>query len=128
MRGAPAAVMAGDVEAVVTERRHHLDLVLRHRPERVVDAVGFLRRGRAVAVAAQVGGDDMELLGQSRRDLVPGHMGQRVAVQQQQRRAIAAMAQANRAPLVSMSVSVKPGMISMAGSYAFPAPRTPGSL
>ena len=65
-------------------------------------------RPDAVAVAAQIGADDVKMLGQTRRDLVPRDMGQRVAVQQQQRRAVAAMAQMNaRAPEVSISVRVK---------------------
>ena len=36
--------MTGEVEAVVTERGHHLDLVLRHGAEGVVDVVGGARR------------------------------------------------------------------------------------
>ena len=36
----------------------------------------------AVAIAAQIRGDDMKTLGKTRGDLVPGDMGQRVAVQQ----------------------------------------------
>ena len=52
--------------------------------------VGVARRLRAVAVAAQVGGDDREALGEPRRDLVPHDVGLRVAVQEQQRRAGAA--------------------------------------
>ena len=87
--------MSRDVEAVVAERLHHLDLVLRHRPEGIIRAVRLLGRCRAVPVAAQIGGDDMEPLGQSRRDRVPRHMGQRIAVQKQQGWPVAAMAQAN---------------------------------
>ena len=95
VRGAPAAVVAGDEEAVVAERLHHLDLVLRHGAERVVDAAGLLGRGGAVAIAAQVGGHDVEVLRQPRRDRMPGDVRERVAMQQQQRRAAAAMAQAD---------------------------------
>ncbi|MFC7538865.1 hypothetical protein ACFQU2_04505 [Siccirubricoccus deserti] len=57
-----------------------------------------LGRCRAVAIAAQVGGDDMEVLGQTRRHRMPGDMGQRIAVQQQQRRPAAAMPQPDARP------------------------------
>jgi len=46
-----------------------------------------------VAIATQIRGDDVEALGRQRRDLVPEDMGQRIAVQQQKRRAVAAMTQ-----------------------------------
>ena len=85
-----AAVMPGDRELVEAERRHHLDLVERQRPFRIIREIGAGRRFRAVAVAAQIGDDDGEVLGQARRHLAPHHMGLRVAVQQQQRRAAAA--------------------------------------
>ena len=57
--------------------------------------VRVLGRGGAVAVAAQVGGDDVEALGERGGKLVPGDVGQRVAVQKQKRRAAAAVAQAD---------------------------------
>ncbi len=91
MRGAAAAVVAGDEELRVAEGLHHLDLVLRHSTERVVDAAGLLGRGGAVAVAAQVGGHDMEVFREAWRDRVPGDVGERIAVQQEQRRPAAAM-------------------------------------
>ena len=70
--GAGAAVVPGDEELAVAELFHDLDLVLRHRAERVVDAVRALVVGAdAVAIAAQIGGDDMEMLGQAVGDLVP---------------------------------------------------------
>ena len=92
--GAGAAVMPGREEVAITELLHHLDLVLRHRAERVVDAVGAgIVRADAVAVAAQIGRDDMKMLGEPVGDLVPGDMRHWVAVQQQQRWAVAAVAQ-----------------------------------
>ncbi len=92
--GAGAAVMAGDKEFAIAELLHDLDLVLRHRPERIVDVVFAAIVGAdAVAIAAQISGHDMKALGQSAGDLAPGGVGQRIAVQQQQRRAVAAMAQ-----------------------------------
>ena len=49
----------------------------------------------AVAIAAQIGRYHMEALGELIGNLVPGNMGQRVAVQQQQRRPLAAMDEMN---------------------------------
>jgi hypothetical protein len=64
-----AAVVTSSEEVLIAEPRHHLDLVLRHRAEGIVD--GFRRSGADVAfIAAQVGGDDVEFLGGRRS--VPG--------------------------------------------------------
>ena len=85
-----AAVVAGEHEALVAERRHDLDHVLRHR---ALGVGGVLRVGgrlAAVAVAAQVGADDGEALGQRRRHAVPHGVGLRIAVQEQERRPRAA--------------------------------------
>ena len=88
---AGAAVVAGGVEAIEPERRHHLDLVLRHGAERVAAVILAARRLFRIAVAAQVGGDHGELARQPRRDLVPGHVRERIAVHEQQRRSLAAV-------------------------------------
>ncbi len=69
---ARAAVMAGGVETLETERRHHLDLVLRHGAERIAAVILAARRLFRIPVAAQVGGDHGEFARQTRRDLVPG--------------------------------------------------------
>src|SRR6516225_826976 len=92
--GAGAAVVSGDKELAVAELVHDLDLVLRHRPERIIDVVfAGVIWADAVAITAQIGCDDMKTLGQAWGDLVPGDMGQRDAVQQPQRRAVAAVPQ-----------------------------------
>src|SRR3984893_18061408 len=92
--GAGASVMPGDKEFAIAERLHNLDLVLCHRPERIVDVVFAAIIGAdAVAVAAQIGGDDVKPFGETAGELVPGDMGQRIAVQQQQRRAVATVPQ-----------------------------------
>ncbi len=91
---AGAAIVPGDKEFAVAELLHNLDLVLRHRTERIVDIVFTAVFGAyAVAVTPEIGGDHIKILGQPRRNLVPGDMGQRIAVQQQQRRAVAAVPQ-----------------------------------
>ena len=71
VHGAAAAVMPRNVETVISERLHHLDLILRHRAKRIIRAVRLLGRGRAVAIAAQIGGNNMKPLGQSGRYAVP---------------------------------------------------------
>src|SRR5258708_33762517 len=92
--GAGAAVVPGDEEFAVAELLHDLDLVLRHRPEGIVDIIFAAVFGAyAVAIAPEIGSDHMKMLGQPRRDLMPGDMGQGIAVQQQQRRAVAAVPQ-----------------------------------
>ncbi|MNC92075.1 hypothetical protein D3C83_84390 [compost metagenome] len=54
--------------------------------------IGQPFRLAAVAVAAQVGRHHGEILREALADDVPGHMSQRVAVEQQQRRTFAAHA------------------------------------
>src|SRR5262249_31459086 len=49
------------------------------------------RRLFGIAVAAQVGGDDGEILRQPWRNLMPGHVRERIAVHEQHRRAVAAV-------------------------------------
>src|SRR5260370_6529002 len=92
--GAGAAVVHDDEEFAVAELLHDLDLVLRHRPEGIVDIIFAAVFGAyAVAIAPEIGSDHMKMLGKPRRDLMPGDMGQGIAVQQQQGRAVAAVPQ-----------------------------------
>ena len=93
VRHASAAVVPADMPFGMTEGRHHLDLIVRHRPERISGVIRPPIGLRAVAITAQIRRDHGELLGEARRDLVPHHVRQRVAVQQQQRRTGAAVAQ-----------------------------------
>ena len=81
-----AAIVTAHVVFAESERRHDFGLVLSHRPERIAAVVRAAVRLRAVAVAAQIGRHDGEILRQSRRDLVPHHVGERIAVQEQKRR------------------------------------------
>ena len=93
VRHPPAAVVAGDGEAVEPEAAHHRHLVGGHRPLRVGRMVGRRRRLRGAAVAAQVGQHHAEPgLDQPRRHPVPAGVGLRVAVQQQHRRAVPGLA------------------------------------
>jgi hypothetical protein len=91
--GARATVMSGQGRFAETELSHDLHLILRHAPERVVAVIGLAARFGAVTVAAQVARHHGEVLRQSRRNLVPGHVRQRVPMQQQEPRAGATIAQ-----------------------------------
>jgi hypothetical protein len=91
VRHARPAVMPCHHERVEPERGHHLDIVLRHRAERIVGVIRLARRLLGVAVTAQVGRHHGELLREARRELVPRQMRERVAVQQQQGGTIAPM-------------------------------------
>jgi hypothetical protein len=88
---APAAIVAGDGEALEAEVRHDRDVVVGHRALGVRLVVVGGRRLGAVAVAAQIGADDRERVRQPRRDRMPHRVRLRVAVEQQQRRAAAAV-------------------------------------
>src|SRR5262249_15041969 len=65
---------------------------VRHRAKRISAVVGAAIGSRAVAVAAQIGCDNGEFLRQTRRDLVPRDVRQRIAVQQKKRGTGAALA------------------------------------
>jgi hypothetical protein len=66
----------------MAELRHHLHLVLRHGALRIVDMKGVARNSCGVAVAPQVGGNDLVARGhQARGDLIPCHMSLRMSVQ-----------------------------------------------
>ena len=92
--GARAAVVAGQEEAVMAERGHHLHLIASHGAERVVDVLrATVGRADAVAIAAEVGRDHVVSTGEGAGDLVPADVRLRVAVQQQERRPLAAMAE-----------------------------------
>jgi len=82
-----AAIVADDGELVEAELAHHQRLIPRHRALGVGVVGRAAGRLAAVAVPAQVGQDDRVILGEDRGDMVPHHVGLRVAVQQQHRRA-----------------------------------------
>jgi hypothetical protein len=83
--GAP--VVADDRELLEAEIAHHQRLVPRHRALGVALVGGAAGRLATVAVTAQVGEHDRVVKGEDGRDVVPHHVGLRVAVQQQDGRA-----------------------------------------
>ena len=92
---AAAAVMPGDEISPVAELLHHLDHVLSHGAEAVVDVVRAGLRQRAVAIAPQIREHDVIALRQPRRDLVPARVALGIAMQQKQRRTRSAVTHAD---------------------------------
>jgi hypothetical protein len=85
-----SSTMRRTAEAVEAECTHQFDIVDSHFAFAVM--AGSVADGRpgAVAITAQVGRHHGEMFGQSLGDLVPDHVGLRVAMQQQQARAVTA--------------------------------------
>jgi hypothetical protein len=75
---------------------HDLDLVTADRAHAVGLVIGGTGRLAAVAVPAQIGGDDGVALGKEGRYPMPHQMRFRYAVQEQQRRSAAASASVDR--------------------------------
>ena len=90
IRHPAAAVVAGEREVDVAELLHRLDHGLGHRALAVGHVLRVAVGHVGPAIARQVGDDQRELVGQLRRDAVPHHMRLGEAVQQQQRRPLAA--------------------------------------
>jgi hypothetical protein len=84
--GAP--VVADQREPLEAEVAHDQRLVPGHRGLGVALVAGAARRLAAVAVPAQVGQHDPMTLGEDGRDVMPHHVGLRVTVEQQHRRAV----------------------------------------
>ncbi|VFT07198.1 Uncharacterised protein [Pseudomonas aeruginosa] len=82
-----AAIVADHREAFEAELAHRFQLVAGQRGLGIVGAL-LVQRPR-FAVATQVGEDHAVVLGQARSDAMPGQVGLRIAMQQQQRRAAA---------------------------------------
>ena len=78
---AGAAIVSGHEEALMPEVPHGLDLVLRHRPEGIINvplaAIGLA----GIAIAAQIGDHDTVLAREFGGDFVPTYVGRRVTVQ-----------------------------------------------
>ena len=87
-----AAVMAGEVETSMPERLHHVDHRGGHGALGIGRVIGAGVGRRRPAVARQVRDHEGEVLLQLISDLVPHHVGLRVAMEQQQRRPAAARA------------------------------------
>ncbi|MGY4433584.1 hypothetical protein ACVWWO_006061 [Bradyrhizobium sp. F1.13.1] len=90
VRDAATAIVAGKREVHVAEALHRLDHGLGHRALAVGDVQRIALGHVGPAIAGQIGDDQREPVGQLRRDAVPHHVGLGEAVQQQQRRSLAA--------------------------------------
>jgi hypothetical protein len=73
----------------VTEVCHHIDLVLRHRAERVVDMVRAIAGLAGVAVSTEVRHDDLVLFCELEGNLMPGDVRLGMTVNQKKRVAFA---------------------------------------
>jgi hypothetical protein len=82
----------------MAERAHDLQAVLRHGALAIGHVLGIAGGHGARAIAARVGDHQRAVPRELGRDLVPGDVRHRVAVQQQQRRSGAAGAQENLGP------------------------------
>jgi hypothetical protein len=78
---ATAAIVTGNHELLEAQRLHHLDLIVGGGALAVNVMFLVARRFGAIAVTTQIGHDAGEMLGQTRRDLVPHHVGFRVTMQ-----------------------------------------------
>ena len=76
--------MAGHGELVESQSRHHLHLVLGHRPLGVAHVVGTALGPTAVAITTQIGAHHGEVVGEQRCDPVPHGHGLGESMQQQQ--------------------------------------------
>ena len=91
------SVMSGQSEPAVTERTHDRYQVTRCRPLGMRGVIHGRRRPARPAVPAKVGADDCEAaLDEPRSDSMPRGRGPRVPVEQDNRRAIAAVAHKDR--------------------------------
>ena len=77
------AIVRCNVEPLIPEMTHDLELILRHRPKAVVRVSRATFGLARIAIATKVGEDDSESLGQMAGDLVPDHMGLRITVEEQ---------------------------------------------
>src|SRR5204863_8826995 len=85
MSCARSPVVAGQKKAVITQRGHHLRLILSHGAEGIIDVLwAALRRTDTVAVAPQVCGEDVIPPGEGAGDLMQAEVGLRVVMEQQQ--------------------------------------------
>jgi hypothetical protein len=84
----PSAVVPHYSKPLEPKVAHDFYLVERHGPLRVVGMILAIRWLAAVAVSSQISSNHGEFFGQTGCDLVPHHMGLRVAVQEQHGRTL----------------------------------------
>src|SRR5580704_15566876 len=90
VRDSATAVVSCHEEPLESELFHDLDLIRGHASLRVRLVCCIGGRLAAIAVAAQIGRYNREGISQKWSDAMPAAMGLRVAMQQQERRALAA--------------------------------------
>ena len=84
--GDPSTPIVGThKEPLVPKMTHRLDLVQRHRAERVIDVAVSVDRAARIPVSSQIRHVDREPRGELRRHFVPGNVGLGISMQKEYR-------------------------------------------
>jgi hypothetical protein len=83
VRRASAPIVPCDHEALIPELLHDLDEIARHLAKTEVDIIRTCIGQRAVAIAAQIGKNEVVLLRELSGDLVPAGVILRIAMHEQ---------------------------------------------
>jgi hypothetical protein len=83
MGDASTPVVGTHKELIVAKMTHRLDLVQRHRAERVTDMANSVGRAARISVSSEIRYVDREPLGESRRHFVPGDMALWISMQKE---------------------------------------------
>jgi hypothetical protein len=76
-----SAIVSSQGEACEPQLRHDLYLVLGHTSKRIVAAIREPNRLATVSIASQIGSHNSEVFSQPRRNTIPAHLGEWIAVQ-----------------------------------------------
>jgi hypothetical protein len=83
MGDASTPVVGTHKELIVAKMTHRLDLVQRHRAERVTDMANSVGRAARISVSSEIRYVDREPLGESRRHFVPGDTALWISMQKE---------------------------------------------
>ena len=98
--------MTAQIETFKSELPHDFNLIPRHFTLAIIAVVGQADEFARVSVAAQIGGDNCERFGESRRNLVPDRVRLRIAVKEQQWRATAANHAVNLEAILEFEIAL----------------------
>ncbi|MGA8553229.1 MAG: hypothetical protein WB630_02320, partial [Candidatus Acidiferrales bacterium] len=85
--GAGSAIVRANVERLMTQMTHYLNLVLSHRPEGVIRMTLASCRPTRITISAEIGQNDAEPFRKAPGNLVPTDMCLWITMKKQQRRA-----------------------------------------
>src|SRR5712664_3315951 len=89
MGDASTPIVGTHKELLVPKMMHRLNLVQRHCAERVIDVAIPVGRAARIPVSSQIRHVDRELLGESRRNFVPGNVALGISMQKENRWSVA---------------------------------------